>query len=112
MRVVSLFIAVVVAWAQHPAPIASISVCSSGGTGGRGSCPSGLFDTHQAVADPGGGPVNQSSLSVGPAPDEHSTVFSPGTLAGNSDYLFFLGEHREWQRRDWSGSPFWRYRTR
>jgi hypothetical protein len=72
------------------APIASITVCSPSGTGVQGSCANGSFDTHQAVLGPDGGPVNKSSLSVGAAPDEHSTVFAPGTLGNNKEYLFFL----------------------
>src|SRR5581483_10281286 len=75
---------------QRPAGIVSISVCSPTGTGGPGSCPSGSFDTHQAVFGPGGVSVNKSSLNVAPVPDEHSTVFAPGTLGNNKDYLFFL----------------------
>jgi len=74
----------------HPPGIASISVCSANGAGGQGSCPSGSFDTHQLVLGPGGVSVNQSSLGVVPAPDEHSTIFAPGTLGTNQDYLFFL----------------------
>lgn len=77
-------------YAQHPPAIASISVCDPNGKGGQGSCPSGSFDTHQAVLGPGGSSVNQSSLGVGPAPDEHSTIFAPGTLGNNREYLFFL----------------------
>jgi uncharacterized protein (TIGR03437 family) len=76
---------------QHPLAIASISVCGPTGTGGSGTCPSGSFDTHQIVLGPDGtGSVNGSSLGVGPAPDEHSTVFPPGALGTNPDYLFFL----------------------
>lgn len=78
------------AYAQHPPAIASISVCSPTGPGGQGSCPAGTFDTHQLVLGPGGSAVNRSSLEVGAAPDEHSTVFAPGTLGNNHDYLFFL----------------------
>jgi uncharacterized protein (TIGR03437 family) len=80
----------IAAYAQHPPAIASISVCSPAGKGGAGSCAGGSFDTHQAVLGPGGSPLNNSSLGVGPAPDEHSTVFAPGALGTNQDYLFFL----------------------
>ncbi|HKE28391.1 MAG TPA: hypothetical protein VKB88_38845 [Bryobacteraceae bacterium] len=78
--------------AQSPRPpvITSISVCSTTGSGGQGSCPNGSFDTHQVVLGPGGATVNQSSVSVAGAADEHSTVFAPGTLGSNQDYLFFL----------------------
>ena len=74
----------------HPLVITSISVCSPTGAGGPGSCPIGSSDTHQLVLGPGGGSINSSSLGVGAAPDEHSTVFAPGTLGNNQDYLFFL----------------------
>ena len=76
--------------ALPPPAIVSISVCSASGAGGIGICPSGSFDTHQIVLGPGGSSVNESSLGVGPAPDEHSSVFAPGTLGTNQDYLFFL----------------------
>jgi len=42
------------------------------------------------VFGPGGVSVNKSSLNVAPVPDEHSTVFAPGTLGNNKEYLFFL----------------------
>jgi len=80
----------VTAQTTHPPGITSISVCSSNGAGGQGSCPAGSLDTHQLVLGPGGISINQSSLGMAPVPDEHSTVFAPGTLGGNPDYLFFL----------------------
>ena len=70
--------------------ITSISVCSPTGNGGAGSCPSGTFDTHQLVLNTSGVSINNSSFGFGAAPDEHSTVFAPGTLGSNQDYLFFL----------------------
>jgi len=79
--------------ATHLPPIVSISVCSPdnpSGTLEQGSCDPGTFDTHQLVLGPGGVSVNASGLDVGPVPDEHSSVFAPGTLGGNQDYLFFL----------------------
>jgi uncharacterized protein (TIGR03437 family) len=78
------------AFAQKPPAIASISVCSATGAAGQGSCPSGTLDTHQLVLGPAGSPVNTSSLQAVPVPDEHTTVFGPGTLGTNQDYLFFL----------------------
>ena len=76
---------------QRPPAIASISVCNSTGAGGQGSCPAGSFDTHRIVLGPSGaGAVNKSNLGVDPVPDEHSTVFAPGTLGNNHDYLFFV----------------------
>lgn len=73
-----------------PPPITSISVCSATGNGGPGSCPSGTFDTHQLVLNSSGSSINSSSFGFGVAPDEHSSVFAPGTLGSNQDYLFFL----------------------
>jgi len=89
----SLVIALGIGTAQtpHPPGIAFITICSPINTGRlqQGNC-SPDFDTQQAVLGPNGGTVNASSLGVGPAPDEHSTVFAPGTLGPNHDYLFFL----------------------
>jgi hypothetical protein len=102
-----------VAPAQAPRPpaIASISVCSPTGTGGPGSCPNSTFDTHQIVLGPGGVSVNMSPLSVVPVPDEHSTVFAPGTLGTNQDYLFLLASQRTRTRRGRGGGAFRRLRT-
>jgi hypothetical protein len=82
--------ATVRAQAGRPPGITSISVCSPAGTAGQGSCPNGSFDTHQVVLAAGGGSVNTSSFGMAPVPDEHSSVFAPGTLGTNQDYLFFL----------------------
>lgn len=73
---------------SHPPAIASISICSPSGRGGAGTCPSGTFDTHQIVLGPDGTSVNQSAGTA--ITDEHSSVFAPGTLNGNPDYLFFV----------------------
>jgi hypothetical protein len=82
-----------------PPPIVKISICrpdNPSGTLQPGSCTQG-FDTHQLVlgkrhvnstASPV--PINDSNMGVGPVPDEHSTVYAPGTLDNNADYLFFL----------------------
>jgi len=74
--------------AQHPPAIASISVCSASNISGQGSCSPGTYDTEQAVLGPAGSPsINEIA---GATSDEHSSVFSPGTLGNNSDYLFFV----------------------
>lgn len=78
------------AQAPHPAAIVSISICSPTGAGGQGSCPSGSFDTHQIMLGPNGSTINKSALMTDPVPDQHSTVFAPGTLGNNQDYLFFV----------------------
>ncbi len=70
--------------------IVSISVCSPTGAGGQGSCPSGTYDTHQIVLAPDGSGQAINTYQAGGAADEHSSVFSPGTLGSNKDYLFFI----------------------
>ncbi|HSR07852.1 MAG TPA: BACON domain-containing protein, partial [Bryobacteraceae bacterium] len=82
--------AVVASSAPAPPSIVSISVCSPTGGNGAGSCPSGTFDTLQAVQGPDGSWLNNSSLGVNAVPDEHSSVFAPGALGANREYLFYL----------------------
>jgi uncharacterized protein (TIGR03437 family) len=74
----------------HPPAIASISVCSPTGAEGSGSCPSGTFDTAQIVLAPDGSGNAINAYGVGATSDEHSSVFSPGTLGSNGDYVFFV----------------------
>src|SRR5215469_2218098 len=69
--------------------IQSISVCSPAGSAGKGSCPSGSLDTQQLVLGSNGKSIN-SSNGFAPVPDQHSSVFAPGALATNQNYLFFL----------------------
>ena len=78
------------AQAPHPPPIASISVCSPTGAGSAGSCPAGNFDTQRIVLAPDGSGAAINTFGVGAASDEHSSVFSPGALQSNNDYLFFV----------------------
>jgi hypothetical protein len=73
---------------SHPPAIASISACSPTGAGGLGSCPPGTFDTHQIVVGSDG--VTSVNQFIGGISDEHSSVFAPGTLDHNPDYLFFV----------------------
>jgi uncharacterized protein (TIGR03437 family) len=75
--------------ATRPPAIQAISICNSSGSSGLGSCPSGSFDTQQPVLGTNGDSINRTT-GFGPTPDEHSTVFAPGTLGTNQDYLFFL----------------------
>jgi hypothetical protein len=82
--------------AHHPLAIVSISVCSPTGAGGSGSCPSGSFDTHRIVLATDGTSINSY---VSAASDEHSSVFAPGTLDGNIDYLFFVAGGTELSRK-------------
>jgi hypothetical protein len=60
------------------------------GAGGQSSCPSGTFDTHQIVLAPDGSGNAINAYGPGAASDEHSSIFSPGTLGSNNDYLFFV----------------------
>src|ERR1035438_214061 len=73
---------------QHPPSAVSISVCSPTGAGGPGSCPSGSADTHQIVLAPEGSGSSIDDYAGGGISDEHSSVFSPGMLGNNKDYLF------------------------
>jgi hypothetical protein len=85
-----------VAFGQEAPPwptITSISVCSSSGTGGQGSCPNGTADTHRLVLGPDGSSINKYVDNL--ISDEHASVFAPGTLGNNPDYLFYVA----------SGSP-------
>lgn len=80
-----------IAQAQHPPPIASISVCAANGAGGAGSCPSGTFDTNQIVLAPdGSGNAINSYTGMAGISDEHQSIFGPGALGTNNDYLFFV----------------------
>lgn len=75
---------------DRPRSIVSISVCSPTATGTSVSCPSGSGDTRQPVLAPDGSfPLNNYG-GLGTLADEHSTIFSPGTVPGHGDYLFFV----------------------
>lgn len=69
--------------------ITGISICSASGKGGAGSCPPGTRDTAQIVLSPNGGSINAYNGMTGIS-DEHQTVFPPGALNGNKEYLFFV----------------------
>jgi hypothetical protein len=77
---------------EAPAPptqeIVSISVCSPTPSNDAGTCPSGTFDTHRMVLGPNGSSINEHVASG--TSDEHASVFAPGALQGNADYLFFV----------------------
>jgi len=74
--------------AQHPPAIASISVCSTTNISGQGTCSPGTYDTQQNVLGPSGSP--SINLIADATSDEHASVFSPGTLGNNPDYLFVV----------------------
>jgi hypothetical protein len=73
--------------------IASISVCSAAGTGGAGSCPPGTFDTQKIVLAPDGSGAINKYAGMSAASDEHASVFAPGTLQNNGDYLFWVASN-------------------
>jgi uncharacterized protein (TIGR03437 family) len=73
----------------RPPAITSITVCSTSGAGGQGSCPAGTADTHQIVVAPDG-VTSINTYASGAASDEHSSAFSPGMLGTNKDYLFVI----------------------
>ena len=75
---------------QRPA-IVSISVCSPVDSGNAGSCPQGTFDTQKIVLAPGSSDQVINTLDhFGGVSDEHSSVFAPGSLGNNQDYLIFV----------------------
>jgi hypothetical protein len=85
---------------MSPPPIVSISVCSAHDHGaGAGSCDHG-FDTHQEVLAPIGttcqNPDANKRCSINDygglaaTSDQKQTIFAPGTLGQNKDYLFWV----------------------
>lgn len=64
-------------------------MCDSTGTVASTSCPPGTSDTQQLVLAPDGEWINTYG-GLGGLSDEHASVFPPGALGGNSDYVFFL----------------------
>jgi hypothetical protein len=88
---VSAILGSLAAFAQAPPlpAIVSISICAPNGPSG-GSCPVGSFDTHQIVLAPDGSGAAINTYGAGTASDEHSSVFPPGSLGSNRDYLFVV----------------------
>jgi len=80
----------------NPLVIVSISICSPNGTSGMGSCPQGTFDTQQIVLAPdGSGNAINGFDHLRAITDEHSSIFAPGMLGNNADYLFFVATGSE-----------------
>ncbi len=77
----------------HGRTVTSMTVCSSGGGGGQGSCPTGSSDTLQIVLGPNGGSINANGVHA--ISDEHASVFPPGSLQGNGGYMFFVAAGTE-----------------
>ena len=75
--------------AQAAPAIEAISVCGAGK--GAGSCPAGTSDTQQLVLAGGGRSINRAGF-IGMS-DEHQSIFAPGTLGSNRDYLFFVASN-------------------
>jgi hypothetical protein len=75
-----------------PPQIVSISVCLPANSGGltQGSCGLGTFDSHQPVLGPSPQGISINNYVDGGISDEHQSIFPPGSLQGNSDYLFFV----------------------
>ncbi|HEV2444633.1 MAG TPA: IPT/TIG domain-containing protein, partial [Candidatus Sulfopaludibacter sp.] len=74
----------------RPQAVSAISVCTASGLAASNSCPSGSYDTHQIVLAPDNTGSAINLYAGGAISDEHSSVFSPGTLGTNGDYLFFV----------------------
>jgi len=75
---------------DRPHSIVSISVCSPSGATASKSCPGGAFDTHQIVLAPDGSGNGINAFGPAATTDEHSSIFAPGKLGDNADYLFFV----------------------
>jgi hypothetical protein len=76
--------------ANRPRGIASITVCNSDPTGAFTQSCGAAYDTERMVLAPGFPPESINQAGFGTATDEHSTVFPPGHLGGNGDYMFFV----------------------
>lgn len=75
---------------EHPRSIVSITICSPDSTGAITPACGRAYDTERAVLAAGAPPQTINQAGFGTATDEHSTVFPPGYLGGNRDYLFFV----------------------
>ncbi|MBZ5662146.1 MAG: hypothetical protein LAO08_17230 [Acidobacteriia bacterium] len=75
---------------EHPRKIVSITVCNADSTGAVTPACGAAYDTERAVLAPGLPVQSINQAGDGTATDEHSTVFAPGSLGDNTDYLFFL----------------------
>jgi hypothetical protein len=76
-----------------PPPIVSISICQVNSLGGKldsGSCDPGTFDSGQKVLGPSPQGTGINDYVHGGASDEHQSIFAPGKLSTNADYLFFV----------------------
>jgi hypothetical protein len=76
-------LALIVPQADATPIIESISVCD-----GNGTCQNGSVDTAQPVLGPNGQNINDNG-GLTTLADEHSTILPPGTLPGQTGFLFF-----------------------
>lgn len=65
--------------------IVSITICLPGVSNSPSGCPNGEVDTQKSILAPDGGLLNEYG-GLASTPDEHSTIFPPGTIPGHPDY--------------------------
>ncbi len=75
---------------NHPRTIVSITICSPDSTGAATPSCGTAYDTERPVLAVGSPSQTINQAGIGSATDEHSTVFAPGYLGDNRDYLFFV----------------------
>jgi hypothetical protein len=75
---------------NHPRSIVSITICSPDSTGAATPSCGTAYDTERPVLAVGSPTQTINQAGIGTATDEHSTVFPPGYLGDNPDYLFFV----------------------
>jgi len=75
---------------DHRRAIVSITICSPDRTGVVTPTCGTAYDTERPVLAAGASTQTINQAGIGTATDEHSTVFPPGYLGGNRDYLFFV----------------------
>ena len=75
---------------DHRPAIVSITICSPDSTGAITPACGTAYDTERPVLAAGAPTQTINQAGIGTATDEHSTVFPPGYLGDNRDYLFFV----------------------
>jgi len=80
--------------------IVGITICSHDGASldANPECPYGTYETQQIVKGEGGGTINADGVKA--ASDEHSSVFPPGYLGDNGEYLLFVASGYQPVNRD------------
>ena len=85
--------------------IVGITICSHDGASldANPECPYGTYETQQVVKGEGGGTINADGVKA--ASDEHSSVFPPGYLGDNGEYLLFVASGYQPEPRHRADGP-------